>query len=91
MARWDNRCPIIIVPTKYHTTPTDHFRDLGISTVIWANHNMRSCIDILRKTSKTIYQDESLTNVENKIATVKEIFEYTKEQELKDDEKKYSK
>ena len=91
MARWDNRCPIIIVPTKYHTTPTDHFRDLGISTVIWANHNMRSCIDILRKTSKSIYQDESLTNVENKIATVKEIFEYTKEQELKDDENNYSK
>ena len=90
MARWDNRCPIIIVPTKYYSTPTDHFRDLGISTVIWANHNMRSCIDTLRKTSKTIFNDESLHNIENKIATVKEIFEYTKEQELKDDEKKYS-
>lgn len=91
MARWDNRCPIIIVPTKYYSTPTEHFRDLGISTVIWANHNMRSCIDTLRKTSKTIYQDECLTNIEDKICTVKEIFEYTKEQELKDDEKNYSK
>jgi len=91
MSIWDNRCPIIIVPTKYYSTPTQHFRDLGISTVIWANHNMRSCIDIMRKTTKTIFQDESLKNIEDKIVTVKEIFEYTKEQELKDDENNYSK
>lgn len=89
MSRWDNRCPIIIVPTKYHTTPTDHFRDLNISTVIWANHNFRSCIEAVRKTSKQIYDDQSLNNVEDNIVTVKEIFNYTKEHELKDDEKKY--
>ena len=54
MKRWDNRCPIVIVPTKYHQTPTEHFRDLKISTVIWANHNFRACIDVMRKTSKQI-------------------------------------
>ena len=89
MKRWDNRCPIVIVPTKYYSTPTDHFKELGISTVIWANHNFRSCIDVMRKTSKQIFEDQSLANVEKNIATVKDIFNYTKEAELKKDESKY--
>jgi phosphoenolpyruvate mutase len=91
MEKWDNRCPIIIVPTKYYETPTQHFRDLKISTVIWANHNFRACIDIIKKTSKQIFNDESLINIESKIASVKDIFNYTGEDKLKEDEKKYSK
>ena len=55
----------------------------------WLNPIYQGKNSIL-KTSKTIFNDESLHNIENKIATVKEIFEYTKEQELKDDEIKYS-
>lgn len=91
MKRWDDRCPIVIVPTKYYSTPTNHFKDLGISTVIWANHNFRSCIDIMRKTSKQIFDDQSLINVEKNIATVKDIFNYTGEDDLKKDEDKYDK
>ena len=91
MKKWDNRCPIVIVPTKYYSTPTSHFKDLGISTIIWANHNFRSCIDIMRKTSQQIFNDQSLINVEKKIATVKDIFNYTGEDDLKKDEDKYDK
>ncbi|MGH7072256.1 MAG: phosphoenolpyruvate mutase, partial [Acetobacteraceae bacterium] len=36
--RWGNRAPLVIVPTMYYATPTDLFRQAGISTVIWANH-----------------------------------------------------
>src|SRR4029077_14606081 len=32
------RGPLVIVPTKYYSTPTEVFRKAGISTVIWANH-----------------------------------------------------
>ena len=89
MEKWDNRCPIIIVPTKYYSVPTSHFKEKGISTIIWANHNFRSCIDIMRKTSKQIFEDESLINVEKNIASVKDIFNYTKEDKLKEDENHY--
>ena len=89
MEKWDNRCPIVIVPTKYYETPTQHFKDLNISTVIWANHNFRACINVMRKTSKQIFKDESLINVESKIAEVKDIFNYTGEKQLKEDEMKY--
>ena len=33
MQAWDRSCPIVIVPTKYYKTPTDLFRELGISMV----------------------------------------------------------
>ncbi len=39
---WARRAPLVIVPTRYYSTPTDVFRKAGISTVIWANHLMRS-------------------------------------------------
>eukprot|EP00126_Sphaerothecum_destruens_P011632 Sdes_comp20938_c0_seq31m18462 len=40
--------PVVIVPTKYYQTPTDDFRKLGISTVIWANHNLRACVTAIQ-------------------------------------------
>lgn len=38
----------IIVPTKYYTTPTDEFREWGVSMVIWANHNMRAAVQAMQ-------------------------------------------
>lgn len=89
MARWDNRHPIIIVPTKYYSTPTDHFRDMGISISIWANHNVRSSIAAMQKTTKQIFADESLHNVEDFIVPVSEIFRVQGADELIEAEKKY--
>ena len=39
---WAGRGPLVIVPTKYYSTPTDVFREAGISMVIWANHLIRA-------------------------------------------------
>ena len=30
MECWDNKCPIVIVPTKYYNTPTSLFKSLNI-------------------------------------------------------------
>ena len=48
---WAGRGPLVIVPTKYYSTPTDVFRKAGISMVIWANHLMRAatCRDAERR------------------------------------------
>merc|ERR1711916_202425 len=37
--KWENRHPVIVIPTKYYNTPTDHFREKDVSLCIWANHN----------------------------------------------------
>ena len=89
MAEWGNRLPVVIVPTKYYSTPTDHFRDAGISLVIWANHNLRSAITAMRTTSARIFADQSLINVEGTIATVSDIFHLQGADELEEAEKKY--
>ncbi len=66
MARWDRRCPVVIVPTMYYATPTDAFRQAGISTVIWANHLVRASISAMRETARQIAADESLMEVEDR-------------------------
>ncbi len=89
MKEWGNRCPVVIVPTKFYATPTDKFREMGISTVIWANHNVRASIDAMQRTTKQIFDDESLINVEDKVVPVKEIFRLQNDQELAEAEKLY--
>lgn len=80
---WAGRCPLVIVPTKYYSTPTDAFREAGIDLVIWANHMMRASIAAMEKRSKQIYESESLLDVEDKVASVSHIFELQGADELK--------
>jgi phosphoenolpyruvate phosphomutase len=86
---WGNRLPLVIVPTKYYTTPTDAFREAGFSIVIWANHLMRSALATMQATAKQIFQDQSLINVEERVAPLAEVFRLQGEQELEKAEKAY--
>jgi len=89
MKEWAGRHPIVIVPTKYYSVPTPKIKELGVSVVIWANHNLRAAINAMQKASKQIYQDRSLVNLEDKIVPVQEIFRIQRADELKQAEKKY--
>jgi phosphoenolpyruvate phosphomutase len=71
---WARRSPLVIVPTRYYSTPTDVFRKAGISTVIWANHLVRSAASAMQSVAKEIYESETLVNVEDRIVSVNEIF-----------------
>lgn len=89
MKEWAGRLPVVIVPTKYYTTPTLRFQELGISLVIWANHNLRASIDAMKKISEQIYKDESLAHAEGGVATLEEVFRLQRTEELQAAEKKY--
>ena len=71
---WAQRSPLVIVPTRYYSTPTEVFREAGISVVIWANHLLRAAVSAMQSVAKEIYQSESLVNVEDQIVSVNEIF-----------------
>ena len=86
---WGDRLPVVIVPTKYYTTPTDVFRESGFSICIWANHLMRSALTAMKATAKQIYADQNLLNVEDQVATVAEVFRIQGESELEVAEKLY--
>jgi phosphoenolpyruvate phosphomutase len=89
MERWDKRCPVVIVPTTYHATPTEVFRRAGISTVIWANHLVRASITAMQETVQQIFADQSLREVEGRVAPLHEIFRLVGNQELEDAARRY--
>ena len=86
---WEGRAPVVIVPTMYHRTPTQTFRDAGVSMVIWANHNMRAAVSAMRQVSKAIRESESLVAVEDEITPVREVFALTGQAELAAAEARY--
>lgn len=88
-AAWRNRLPVVIVPTKYYRTPVSAYRDAGISTVIWANHSMRAAIAAMRRTCGRILAEEGIAGIEPAVATLDEVFELLKYDELARAEARY--
>ncbi len=86
---WENRCPVVIVPTMYYETPTEDFRTAGVSTVIWANHNLRSVIHAMQETSRRIFESQTLAGIEAELPTVREVFRLAGNAELSDAEARY--
>jgi phosphoenolpyruvate phosphomutase len=86
---WAGRSPVIIVPTKYHGTPTEVFREAGFSIAIWANHLLRSAVVAMQETARTIFRDQNLQSVEDRIAPVKELFRLQGASELQEAEERY--
>ena len=86
---WGNRCPVVIVPTKYYATPTEVFRQHGFAIVIWANHLLRSAVAAMQKTARTLKEQQHLLSIEDKVAPVSEIFRLQNAAELQDAEDRY--
>ncbi|MFQ5661260.1 MAG: phosphoenolpyruvate mutase [Gammaproteobacteria bacterium] len=86
---WDQRAPLVIVPTKYYSTPTEVFRKAGISLVIWANHSIRASVSAMEQVSKQIFEQQSLVNIEDQIAPVNEIFRLQGADELTRAQERY--
>ncbi|MBI4000205.1 MAG: phosphoenolpyruvate mutase [Nitrospira defluvii] len=86
---WGNRCPVVIVPTKYYSTPTDVFRQHGFSMVIWANHMLRAAVATMQKTARALKESENLLSIEDRVAPVSEIFRLQNAAELLEAEERY--
>src|SRR6201996_3558276 len=71
---WAGRLPLVIVPTKYYSTPPDVFRKAGISMVIWANHLVRAATAAMQSVARESETSETLVNAEDRVASVNEIF-----------------
>ncbi len=88
---WGNRCPVVIVPTKYYSTPTDVFRQANVSLIIWANHMIRAAVAAMERIGQDIQQNESVANVEDRIASVDHLFELQGTDELTRAQERYLK
>lgn len=87
---FDRDIPVFIVPTKYYTVSVSHLtRDKRVRGIIWANHNVRACVTAMQDICKRIYVDGCITNAEDMIAPVSELFRLQKNEEYLEMEKKY--
>jgi phosphoenolpyruvate phosphomutase len=86
---WQNRLPVVIVPTKYYRTPVSAYRAASISTVIWANHAMRAAVAGMRDICGRIIAEESIAGIENEVATLDEVFGLLHYDELAASEERY--
>ena len=86
---WSNRSPVVIVPTKYYSTPTDVFRQHGFSMVIWANHMLRAAVATMQTTARVLKEQENLLFIEDNIVPVSEVFRLQGADELMQAEQRY--
>jgi phosphoenolpyruvate phosphomutase len=86
---WARRHPLVIIPTRYYTTPTAHFRELGISVVIWANPLLRAAIRAMQEAADTIRRTQGLLAVEDRIVPLEEVFRLQRAEELEEAERRY--
>ncbi len=89
MRAWQNKCPVVIVPTTYYNTPTSAYEEAGVSLVIWANHLLRASIKAMQQTAAQIYEEQSISSIEGQVVSVKEIFRLQNAAELEEAEGKY--
>lgn len=80
---------MVIVPTKYYRTPVSAYPKARISTVIWANHALHAAIRATRQVYHRILTEENTTSIEPSIATLDEVFELFRYNELASTEARY--
>jgi phosphoenolpyruvate phosphomutase len=88
-SEWANRAPLVVVPTTYYRTPTQAFREAGISVVIWANHNIRASMRAMQDVTTRIFRNESVADIEDDVVPVAEIFRAYDYAALDRDEERY--
>lgn len=89
MEQWDNRAPVVIVPTKYPSEPMNKFLEAGVTNFIFANHTLRTVITAVQKNLKKLHDTKNLMSVDEDIVPVSEIFRLQNVDELKGAEDLY--
>jgi len=73
-AAWGDRLPVVVVPTMYHSTPTEVLEGAGFSLCIWANHLVRAATEAMQRVARRIKADGHLRAVEPTVAPMAELF-----------------
>lgn len=71
---WDNRAPVIVVPTTYFGITAKELQEMGVKMVIYANHGLRAAVSAVQDVLAQILRDDCTGGVEGRIASMKEIF-----------------
>ncbi len=82
-ARWKRSTPLVCVPTIYRHATVEELHAGGYKVVIFANHGLRSAVRAMRETFARILEMRSAGSVEDRIVSLKTIFELVGVDEMK--------
>ncbi|MBK1792767.1 phosphoenolpyruvate mutase [Persicirhabdus sediminis] len=71
--KFENKVPLICVPTSYNHLLEEELAEIGFSVVIYANHLLRSAYPAMKKTAETILRNKRSQEVDSECMSVKEI------------------
>jgi len=86
---FENRRPVVLVPTTYPMITIKELEELEVKMVIYANQTLRAAVGAMEDALEEIERSGCILPVEDKIAAVKHIFELQGTLEMKEKEGKY--
>lgn len=72
-SKFENKVPLVAVPSTYSHIREDELKNIGINMVIYANHLLRSAYPAMKKTAETILLNERAYEAEEFCLSIKEI------------------
>ena len=84
---WKGKIPIVVVPTSYGNVTIDELIENNVKMVIYANQTLRIAHKAMSKLLKKLNDADSLSQVDEEISSMEEIFELQKMFEIHSQEK----
>ena len=75
LTRWQERLPVVLVPTTYPQVDASELERLGAKIVIYANHGLRASLRAMERTYKEILRSGSTRSVEPLIWPLSTVFD----------------
>jgi phosphoenolpyruvate phosphomutase len=86
---WDLDRPLVAVPTTYRAASAAELAASGFKVVIFANHGLRAAIKNMRETLTELRREGRASAVEDRIATMEEVYRLMGVEELRANEAEY--
>ena len=83
---WKGSIPLVVVPTSYPSVSLDELISHKIKMVIYANQSLRVAHAAMSRVLNEINQSKSLTDVNEKMSSMEQIFHLQKMFKIKDEE-----
>jgi len=83
---WNGNIPLVVVPTSYPSVNLDELISHKIRMVIYANQSLRVAHAAMSRVLQEINKTKSLTEVEEKMSTMEQIFELQEMYNIKKEE-----
>ena len=83
---WKGNSPIVVIPTTYDSVSIDELISHKIKAVIHANQTLRAAHSSMSRILKQMINSKRLSDVEEKISSMEDIFELQKMYDIKDEE-----